>query len=149
MRARAERTGRKVEILMAIERAGEPHDFNYEQRAVDWRRLLREGIIDGVAVACVQPDWNDMWGSTARIYADIVRDVRAIGSGRVFFPIMAYNFWLRPGYPEYAKRTKISEAEAVRRLLKLARDAGGDGITMEVVDASNYSPDVCKAIREF
>ena len=44
---------------------------------------------------------------------------------------------------------KISEAEAVRRLLKLARDAGGDGITMEVVDASNYSPDVCKTIREF
>ena len=149
LRARAERTGRKVELLMAIERAGEPHDFNYEQRAVDWRRLLREGIIDGVAVACVQPDWNDMWGSTARIYADIVRDVRAIGRGRVFFPIMAYNFWLRPGYPEYAKRAKMSEAAAVRRLLELARDAGGDGITMEVVDASNYSPAVCKTIREF
>ena len=147
LRTRAERTGRKVELLMAIERAGEPHDFNYEQRAVDWRRLLREEIIDGVAVACVQPDWDDMWGSTARIYADIVRDVRATGRGRVFFPIMAYNFWLRPGYPEYAKRAKISEAEAVRRLLKLARDAGGDGITMEVVDASNYSPEVCEVIR--
>ena len=90
-----------------------------------------------------------MWGSTARIYSDIVRDVRAIGRGRVFFPIMSYNFWLRPGYPEYAKRANVSEAEAVRRLLKLARDAGGDGITMEVVDASNYSPAVCKAIREF
>ena len=60
-----------------------------------------------------------------------------------------YNFWLRPGYPEYAKRAKISEADAVRRLLELARDAGGDGITMEVVDASNYSPDVCKTIFSF
>ena len=90
-----------------------------------------------------------MWGSTARIYADIVRDVRATGRGRVYFPIMSYNFWLRPGYPEYAKRAKISEAEAVRRLLKLARDAGGDGITMEVVDARNYSSEVCTAIREF
>ena len=27
--------------------------------------------------------------------------------------------------------------------------ADGDGITMEVVDASNYSPEVCKAIRDF
>ena len=26
---------------------------------------------------------------------------------------------------------------------------GGDGITMEVVDFNNYSPAVCKAIREF
>ena len=62
---------------------------------------------------------------------------------------MAYNFWLRPGYPEYAKRAKISETAAVWRLLELARDTGGDGITMEVVDASNYSPEVCKAIRDF
>ena len=75
--------------------------------------------------------------------------MRAIGRGRVFFPIMAYNFWLRPGYPEYAKRASISDAAAVRRLLELARDAGGDGIAMEVVDASNYSPDVCRTIREF
>ena len=43
---------------------------------------------------------------------------------------------------------RIAE-EAVQRLLELARDAGGDGITMEVVDFNNYSPAVCKAIREF
>ena len=31
----------------------------------------------------------------------------------------------------------------------LYANAGGDGITMEVVDASNYSPDVCKTIFSF
>lgn len=149
IRARVTKAGHPVELVMGVERAGEPRDMNYEQRAIDWRAMLREGIIDAVAIACVQPDWNDMWGSTAKIYADLVRDVRAIGRGRIFFPIMSYNFWLRPGYPEYAKRAKISEAEAVRRLLRLAREAGGDGITMEVVDASNYSPAVCAEIRNF
>ena len=43
----------------------------------------------------------------------------------------------------------MSEEQVVRRLLQLAREAGGDGITMEVVDFTNYSPEVCKAIREF
>ena len=149
LRARITRSGQKPELIFGVERVGEPQDFTWVQRAVDWRALLREGIIDAVAVACVQTDWNDPWGSTARIYGEIVRDVRAIGRGRVFFPIMSYNFWLRPGYPEYAKRLKISEAAAVRRLLEIARDVGGDGITMEVVDAHNYSPEVCKEIRNF
>ena len=149
LRARCTQSGRSVELLMAIEQAGAPHDFDYEQRAVDWRRLLREGVIDAVAVACVKPDWNDMWGSTARIYTEVVREVRATGRGRVFFPVMSYNFPMRPGYPEYARRAGITEADAVRRLLELARDTGGDGVTLEVVDAENYSPDVCRAIREF
>ena len=149
LRARAAWTGRRVELVMAVERAGDPRDFDYEQRAVDWKRLLREGVIDAVAVACVQPDWNDMWGSTARIYSDVVGEVRTIGRGRVYFPIMSYNFRQRPGYPEYARRAGIPEVDAVRRLLELARDAGGDGITMEVVDVDNYSPEVCRAIREF
>ncbi|MBR3223320.1 MAG: hypothetical protein IKF72_13955 [Kiritimatiellae bacterium] len=43
----------------------------------------------------------------------------------------------------------ISNEQAVQRLLELARDAGGDGITMEVVDFNNYSPAVCKSLREF
>ncbi len=70
----------------------------------------------------------------------------------VYFPIMNYNFggWKsRPGYPEYAKLAKISRREAVERLLKLAKDCGGAGITMECVDYCNYSPDVCEAIRTF
>ena len=78
-----------------------------------------------------------------------MREVRGIGRGKVYFPIMSYNFANRPGYSEYAARTGVSNAQAVQRLLELARDAGGDGITMEVVDFGNYKPDVCKAIREF
>ena len=62
---------------------------------------------------------------------------------------MSYNFANRPGYPEYVKQTGLSRGEVVRRLLQLARDAGGDGITMEVVDINNYSSDVCEAIRAF
>ena len=92
---------------------------------------------------------SDPWGSTARIYGGIVREVRDIGRGKVYFPIMSYNFANRPGYGEYAKQTGVTDEQAVRRLLKLARDVGGDGITMEVVDFNNYSPAVCKAIREF
>jgi len=149
IRERIERTGRRVELVMAIERAGEKEDYDYVYRAVDWRKMLRMGVIDSVAVACVTPDWKDPWGSTARIYGGIVREVRGIGRGKVYFPIMSYNFANRPGYGEYAKQTGISNEQAVQRLLELARDAGGDGITMEVVDFNNYSPAVCKAIREF
>ena len=149
IRERIARTGRRTELVMAVERFGAKEDYAYIYRAVDWRKMLRNGIIDSVAVACIAPDWNDPWGSTARIYGDIVREVRGIGRGKVYFPIMNYNFANRPGYGEYAKRTGLSNEQAVQRLLELARDAGGDGITMEVVDLNNYSPAVCKAIREF
>ena len=50
---------------------------------------------------------------------------------------------------EWPKLAKISNREAVERLLKLAKDCGGSGITMECVDYGNYSPDVCEAIRTF
>ncbi len=149
MRARITRSGRPVELVIAIEKAGADEDYDFVMRAVDWRRLLRAGVVDAVAVACIAPDWNDPWGSTARIYGDVVREVRAIGRGKVYFPIMSYNFTGRPGYPEYAKRLGISQADAVRRLLEIARDAGGDGITMEVVDGGNYSKDVCAVISAF
>ena len=149
VRKRIASAGLGTELVMAVERAGGKEDYDYIYRAVDWRKMLRNGVIDSVAVACIAPDWDDPWGSTARIYGDMVREVRAIGRGKVYFPIMAYNFPNRPGYIEYAKRTGMSEEQVVQRLLELARDAGGDGITMEVVDFSNYSPAVCKAIREF
>ena len=149
IRERIARTGRRTELVMAVERFGAKEDYDYVYRAVDWRKMLRDGVIDSVAVACIAPDWKDPWGSTARLYGDVVREVHAIGRGKVYFPIMSYNFSNRPGYSEYAKQTGLSNEQAVQRLLELARDAGGDGITMEVVDFNNYSPAVCKAIREF
>ena len=41
------------------------------------------------------------------------------------------------------------EAEELRKLMEIARDAGAAGVTMECVDYRNYSPAVCEVIRGF
>ena len=53
------------------------------------------------------------------------------------------------GYPWYAKKSGISEVEAVKRLLALAAECGGSGVFMECVDYDNYKPEVCNVIRAF
>ena len=147
IRERARKTG--TEMVMTVEHWGAEKDYNLVSRAVDWRRLLREDIVDSIAVACVKPDWNDPWGSTERLYRLAISEAKAArATAKVYLPIMSYNFSGRPGYPEYAKRCKMTQAEVVTRLMKMSRAVGADGITMEVVDLSNYSPEVCAAIRD-
>lgn len=150
VRARLDREGRKVRLILGIDHAGRVGgEYNWVFRAIDWKKLAAEGVVDAISVMSVDLsaiDVKDPWTSTRRVYDDVKH---ACGQVPVYYPIMAYNFTGRPGYPEYMKWTKLSDAETVRKLLALARDAGGAGITMEVVDYRNYSPAVCREIRAF
>lgn len=150
VRARLNATGRKVRLILGIDRVcRKSGEFNWTERAVDWRRLARMKVVDGISVMSVDVsaiDLKDPWASTRASYETVREQAAGVP---VYFPIMAYNFSGRPGFPEYAKWTGLSEARVVRRLLELARDAGGAGITMEVVDYRNYSDAVCAEIARF
>ena len=65
----------------------------------------------------------------------------------MYFPLASYNFE-KCSYGEYAKLAKVSEMEAVKRLMRMARDVGARGVVLECVDYGNYSPAVCAAIAE-
>ena len=103
-----------------------------------WRTLAREGTFDAVYVLSVAMDPADPFGSTERIYRS-VKD--ACGATEVYFPLAAYNME-KCGIVEYARRGGVSEAEAAKRLIDLARDCGGRGVVLECVDFENYKPEV-------
>ncbi|MBR1587107.1 MAG: hypothetical protein IJ658_02160 [Kiritimatiellae bacterium] len=146
VRARIAERGMKVRVLLGIDRVSAGADENWTKHAVDWKKLAREDVVDGIVIESVRPDPERPFASTAEIYAS----VREALCGKPFFcPIMQYNFGGRPGYPWYCKATGAREEETVRQLLEIARDAGAAGIAMECVDYKNYSPAVCEAIRDF
>ena len=97
-----------------------------------------------VFVMSVAFDRRDPFGSTERIYSDVMANR---GRAKVYFPVSSYNM-LHCGIEEYAKLAHISEAEAARRLVLLARKAGACGVVLECVDYGNYSPAICAAIAE-
>lgn len=147
MRTHIDRAGKKIRFIVGVNHVGSSPDWEYVNHGIDWRMLAKEGVFDGVSVMSVEPDPKDPWNSTRKIYESVRRDVPS--KCAVYFPIMAYNFAGRPGYAEYAKWTGLSRPECVKRLLELAAQCGGAGITMECVDCGNYNPDVCKVIRDF
>ena len=148
VRARLDREGRKVRLILGIDHVGRVgRDYNWTDRAINWRKLAAEGVIDAVSVMSVDLtaiDVKDPWTSTRRVYDSVKRESAGLP---VYYPIMAYNFKGRPGFPEYMKWSKLSAAQTVRKLLDMAHDAGGAGITMEVVDYANYPESVCAEIR--
>ncbi len=109
-----------------------------------WRHLAKEGVFDAIFVMSVTYDPKDPFGSTERIYRNVMANC---GKAKVYFPLASYNFE-KCSYREYAKLAKISEAEAVKRLMRMAQDAGARGVVLECVDYGNYSPAVCAAIAE-
>ena len=116
----------------------------YRQYAVDWQELAADGTIDALVVMGVRYDPVDPWGSTERIYRQIM--VRR-GKADVYFHASEYN-WNGESYRIYAKVAKVSEPEAVRRLIEIAKAVGARGVVLECVDYKNYSEDVCGAIAE-
>lgn len=141
VRARLDKQPRKVRLILGIMNARTDGDSVYESRAIDWRRLTDEGILDGVAVMSVAFDLKDVWNSTRAIYRSFA-SVR--GKVRVYFPVAAYNY-SQSGIPAYVKATGESPAQVAKHLTELAREYG-DGIVMECVDYKNYPPDVCAAM---
>jgi hypothetical protein len=149
VRARIASRGLSVRVLLGIDGVtASGADENWTYRAVDWKKLVRENVVDGIVIESVRPDPARPYASTLAIY----RSVAAAMGGKPFFcPIMQYNFGhgTRPGYPWYARQTGDRPETAVRKLLELARDAGAAGIAMECVDHRNYSPAVCETIKRF
>ena len=109
-----------------------------------WRNLAKEGVFDAIYVMSVAYDPKDPFGSTERIYRDVMANC---GKAKVYFPLASYNFE-KCGIREYAKLTKLSDSEVTKRLMRMARDAGARGVVLECVDYGNYRPDVCAAIAE-
>lgn len=122
-------------------------DYLLNRRGVDWRELVRGGLVDGIVVMSVVPNWSDPWRSTKRIYEGVMHDVA--GRCPVYFPVKAYTATIRPGIGEYVKRTGLGEVEVVRRFLEMAAEVGGAGIVMECVDYKVYSDRVCETIKTF
>ena len=78
-----------------------------------WRHLAKEGVFDAIFVMSVAYDPKDPFGSTERIYRNVMANR---GKAKVYFPMASYNFE-KCSYREYAKLAKISEPEAVKRLM--------------------------------
>lgn len=123
----------------------EDADFVHLRYGIDWRRLAADGTIDAVVVMGFAYDHANAWRSIEAICRRVMSER---GKADVYFPLASYA-WGRAHFPGLARALGISEAEAVRRLLRLAKDVGGRGVVMECVDYGNYSPAVCEEIRRF
>jgi ferredoxin len=143
VRRRLDATGRNVRFLFGIYGVSKEEDLVWKQRGIDWRRLVREKIIDGLVITAVKPDKKRPIESTKEIYEFVAKDC---GSCPFYCPVSAYTFQ-KSGIANYAEWLGVSKAEATRRLLALARDVGAAGILMECVDYRNYSPEMCEALN--
>lgn len=144
MRERIDRTGRKVRLLLGLYGVSATEDPNWRLKAVDWKRLARERIVDGIVLGGVFPDWSRPLESTRELYERVKKDA----AGRDFYvPVSIYRFH-GAGIPTYAKEMGISNAEAGRHLMRLAKEVGAKGVLLECVDYGNYSPDLMQVIRE-
>ena len=123
-------------------------DWNYAGCGFDWRKVVDDGLVDGLAVVSISADEKDPFGSTERIFRHVMQYVN--GRCKVYFPIRAYNFSKnQPSYEQLAKWAGISPPEAIRRLLDIAVRCGASGIVMECVDPGNYPSADCEVIRNF
>jgi thiol-disulfide isomerase/thioredoxin len=147
VRSRAKARNRPIRIWMSIVAASEERcDYNMKERGIDWRALVKEGVLDGIVVMTVDIDKDNLWESMSRIYQHVVGECK--GKAKVYMPVRAYNF-SGSGIADYCKFSGLSERLVARKLLELADEAGADGIAMECVDFKNYSPAVCEEIRNY
>jgi len=138
----------KIPLTLGVQLVGDPDDPRDQtliSRGIDWRVLVDEGVLDGLVVMGIAWDVKDPFGSTEKIYRDIV--ARCKGKCKVYFPIQAYDF-TRKSFHSYAKATELTIAEVTAKLLELTRDSGADGVVLEVVDYNNYPRAVRRELRK-
>lgn len=141
-------TGRDVPFLMPIAhlRDEDGPGWTYAGCGFDWRKVVDDGLIDGLVVASIASDPKDPFGYAERAFRRVVK--RVAGRCKVYFPIRAYNFSKSaPSYGQLAKWAGVTPQEAIRRLLEIAARRGASGIVMECVDQERGTyPDADSAI---
>lgn len=147
LRARLAASGRPVRLMIGIpdvDGGESSEDTVLLTRGVDWRRLVREGVVDAIVVMSVKWEERAPLESTREIY----RRVAAFCEGRceVLFPVTQYDF-TKKGIPSYCRATRLAPEAVAGELVKLAWEEGGDGICMECVDHNNYAPATCEVLR--
>lgn len=137
-------SGRDIRFLLGIhDRHGDPDPMYYE-KGIDWRRLAKNGIIDGVVIMAYDPDPKRPLESTREFYRSVARDK---GACQLFCPVSEYCQTRKRGVGDYARMLGISKQEATRVLLDLAREVKADGILMECVDYNNYTDEMCDELN--
>ena len=106
--------------------------------------LAADGTLDGVWVMNVRYDRAKPFESSRTVYEYVMRNR---GKAKVYFSVNWYDM-RRDGIKSYARHAKVSEPEAARRLLDLARDVGGAGVVYECVDCHCYPKAVCDALKD-
>lgn len=147
VRRHLDASGRKVRLMVGIPEAGlvgDQPDAVLLTRGLDWRRLVREGVIDTLVVLSVKWDAARPFESTREIYRSVMNACG--GRCEVLFPVSMYDF-TRKGIPGYQQATKLPSAKVAGELLKIAWEEGADGVCMECVDHKNYSAETCAALR--
>ena len=143
IRKRCDMAGRKVRLFLGLPQIDAADMHMWRTYAIDWKKLAKEGFVDGLVVNSLRPDENDIWNSTRRLY-EYVMEHR--GNAKVYFPVAMYDY--NYGVPSYCRATGMSTPIVVRQLMDIAREVGGHGVTFEVVDYGNYTPEICKETRK-
>ena len=147
LRRRLDASGRRVRFMLGISEVGivgSAPDATLLSSGVDWRRLVRDGVVDALVVMNVSWDRTRPFESTREIY----RSVLGFCEGRcqVLCPATLYDFE-KHGIPSYQRATGQSAERVAGQLLRIAWEEGADGVSMECVDYGNYSPAVCAELR--
>ena len=141
IKAACRATGRDVKLVYGLTEMTPDETHHWTNLAFDWKKLAKEGVIDGFVVD-VKFDPKDPWESTVRT----LEYVKANAPGcRMYSHVSAYPY--RGGYPNYAKAAGITDLEAAKRLVGIARRTKMDGIVLECVDALNYKRDIMDYLR--
>ncbi len=120
-------------------------DMTLIERGIDWRCLVKEGIVDTLVVMSVDWDKKRPFESTREIYQAVMN--YCDGHCRVLFPVSMYNF-TKKGLPEYHRTTGLSLPDVTSVMVRMAWEQGADGIAMECVDYNNYSAATMKTLRQ-
>ena len=138
---------RKVRLMLGVfdlALSGDQPDAVLLTRGIDWRRLVREDVIDTLVVMRVNWDVARPFESTREIYRDVMK---TCGSRcEALFPVSMYSATGK-GIPGYQQATKLSAPDVAEKLLQIAWEEGADGICMECVDYENYSAETRAALR--
>ncbi len=136
VRERLDASGRKIDLMVGVQDIAPIDEEVALRRGIDWTAWVDEEIIDTLVVINVRWDGEDPFGSTRRLYREVLD--RVSGRCRVLLPVQAYDF-SHLGMPSYQKATELGQDEVAKRLMRMAWEEGADGVSLECVDYNNYS----------